>query len=411
MARIVLTDNIWNQLQSTIKAHECHSWKNDRQVMKSILLKLRTGAPWHDISIELCPWKLLTIALIGCQKRGYGNNFLIYEQVLIKNGYSQKEATSAVISFQAAPDEESFERPESHEVEPALTLISPSTRTETRVILKSLGVITSTTANGIQVSGSVNKRFNLPRNFYATVGGNASLKGYWDETDYNDYLLTASTGVGYDDAKNDVSLTPFVTKRYYDEEPYSLRKGVTVSGSRWVKPKLKLSATTIFSNETFEDDSNANRETDGRFLGLNTFYIKDAKEYFYGGLGNYRNDVPKSSIISYDRNSINAGWGREWKRGISTLTTLGYGIKKYDDPADALANGALQGYYNAVGGEPGSTREDKTTSLGLQVWKRDFTLLGLTPRLVFDYETTSSNFAYYDDRDEKSATILLTKTF
>ena len=266
-------------------------------------------------------------------------------------------------------------------------------------------------ANGIQVSGSANKRFNLPNNFYATVGGNASLKGYWDETDYNDYLLTASAGVGYDDAKNDVSLTPFVTKRYYDEEPYSLRKGVTVSGSRWVKPKLKLSATTIFSNETFEDDSNANRETDGRFLGLNAFYIKDAKEYFYGGLGNYRNDVPKSSIISYNRNSINAGWGREWKRGISTLTTLGYGIKKYDDPADALANGALQGYYNAVGGEPGSTREDKTTSLGLQVWKRDFTLLGLTPRLVFDYETTSSNFAYYDDRDEKSATILLTKTF
>ncbi|OXL13791.1 surface lipoprotein assembly modifier, partial [Psychrobacter sp. DAB_AL32B] len=67
--------------------------------------------------------------------------------------------------------------------------------------------------------------------------------------------------------------------------------------------------------------------------------------------------------------------------------------------------------YVSVGGEPGSTREDKTASLGLQVWKRDFTLLGLTPRLVFDYETTSSNFAYYDDRDEKAATILLTKTF
>ena len=266
-------------------------------------------------------------------------------------------------------------------------------------------------ANGIQVSGSANKRFNLPNNFYATVGGNASLKGYWDETDYNDYLLTASTGVGYDDAKNDVSLTPFITKRYYDEEPYSLRKGVTISGSRWVKPKLKLSATTIFSNETFEDDSNANRETDGRFLGLNAFYIKDAKEYFYGGLGNYRNDVPQSSIISYDRNSINGGWGREWKKGLSTLTTAGYGIKKYDDPAEGLAGGALKGYYDAVGGESGSKREDKTASLGLQVWKRDFTLWGLTPRLVFDYETTSSNFAYYDDRDEKSATVLLTKTF
>lgn len=268
-------------------------------------------------------------------------------------------------------------------------------------------------ANGIQVSASANKRFNLPDNFYATVGGNASLKGYWDETDYNDYLFTASAGVGYDDAKNDISLTPFVTKRYYDEEPYSLRKGVTVSGSRWVKPKLKLSATGILSKETFEDDDNKNRETDGQFLGLNAFYIKDAKEYFYGGLGNYQNDVPKSSIISYDRNSVNVGWGREWKQGISTLTTVGYAVKEYDDPADSYpaGSGALNGYYNAVGGKVGSTREDKTTSLGLQVWKRDLTLYGLTPRLVFDYDQTSSNFDYYDDRDEKSATILLTKTF
>ncbi|MDV2860397.1 porin family protein [Psychrobacter sp. CAM01] len=281
-------------------------------------------------------------------------------------------------------------------------------------IQSSLGrSIEQKTANGIQVSGSANKRFNLPENFYATVGGNASLKGYWDETDYNDYLLTASAGIGYDDAKNDVSLTPFVTKRYYDEEDYSLRKGVTVSGSRWVKPKLKLTATGILSNETFEDDDNKNRETDGQFLGLNAFYIKDAKEYFYGGLGNYQNDVPKSSIISYDRNSVNVGWGREWKHGISTLATAGYGIKEYEDPADAYpaGSGAWLGYYNAVGGKPGTKREDKTTSLGLQVWKRDITVFGLTPRLVFDYETTSSNFGYYDDRDEKSATVLLTKTF
>lgn len=264
-------------------------------------------------------------------------------------------------------------------------------------------------ANGIQVSGSANKRFNLPENFYATVGGNASLKGYWDETDYNDYLLTASAGIGYDDAKNDVSLTPFVTKRYYDEEAYSLRKGVTVSGSRWVKPKLKLTATGILSNETIDDDVENRRETDGQFLGLNAFYIKDAKEYFYGGLGTYRNDVPKTSIISYDRNSINAGWGREWKQGISTLASIGYATKDYDKPSSDIADFYYKAYRGNTGS--GSSRKDKTTSLGLQVWKRDFTVLGLTPRLVFDYDTTSSNFAYYDDRDEKSATVLLTKSF
>lgn len=265
------------------------------------------------------------------------------------------------------------------------------------------------TANGLQVSASADKRYNLPENFYAKVGGNASLKGYWDESGYNDYLLTASAGIGYDDAKNDISVTPFVTKRFYSEEPYSWRKGVTLNGSRWVKPKLKLSATTIFSNETIDDDVNNRREVDGRFVGLNAFYIKDAKEYYYGGLGNYRNDAPKSKVISYDRNSVNVGWGREWKKGISTLATAGYAIKEYDDLTNDYPPGSF--YYTAVGGEYGTDREDKTASLGLQVWKRDFTVFGLTPRLVFDYDTTSSNYAYYDDRDDKSATVLLTKTF
>lgn len=265
--------------------------------------------------------------------------------------------------------------------------------------------------NGLQVSASATKRFNLPKNFYTTLGANASLKGYWDESNYNDYLFTASAGAGYDDAKNDVSITPFATKRIYSEDPYSLRKGVTLRGSRWVKPKLKLTATSILSNETFEEEKDKNRETDGRFIGLNALYTKDAKGYYYGGLGTYRNDVAKSSIISYDRNSLNAGWGREWKQGISTLTTLGYAIKEYDDPAESYSGGNLLGYYSSVGGEPGTRRKDKTASLGLQVWKRDFTLFGLTPRLVLDYDKTSSNFVYYDDRNDKSATVLLTKSF
>ncbi|ECF7008049.1 IS5 family transposase [Salmonella enterica subsp. enterica] len=57
MARTAITDNIWEQLQTTMKAHGCHQWKNDRTVMEAILWKLRTGAPWRDIPIELGSWK------------------------------------------------------------------------------------------------------------------------------------------------------------------------------------------------------------------------------------------------------------------------------------------------------------------------------------------------------------------
>lgn len=146
MARTVLTDNTWEQLQSTMKSHGCHTWKNDRQVMEAILWKLRTGAPWRDIPSELCPWKTAYNRFNRLSKKGLWEQFfLTYEQVLMKNGYSQTEATSAVISIQAVPDEESFEPLENLEVEPPPRFISPSTRMETRLILKSLGV-TSTIA-------------------------------------------------------------------------------------------------------------------------------------------------------------------------------------------------------------------------------------------------------------------------
>ncbi|WP_296405619.1 surface lipoprotein assembly modifier [Psychrobacter sp.] len=280
---------------------------------------------------------------------------------------------------------------------------------EKQIVNAQLGSTTKPeSGKGLQVSGSANKRINLAKNYYAEIGANASLKGYWDNSDYNDYLVTASTALGYDDAKNDVSISPFATKRFYGEEPYSWRKGVTVSGSRWVKPKLKMTATGMYSNETIDDDDKNLREADGMFLGLNALYIKDANEYYYGGVGRYQNDVDKTSFLSYDRNSVNVGWGKEWTQGISTLASASYAIKNFDKPSDDIADFFYQ-TYRVEGND--DTREDKTTSLGFQVWKRDLTLMGLTPRLVLDYEKTSSNFKYYDDRTDKTATILFTKSF
>ncbi|MGP5495332.1 IS5 family transposase [Psychrobacter celer] len=75
MARTVLNDNTWEQLQSTMKAHGCHTWKNDRQVMEAILWKLRTGAPWRDIPGELCPWKTAYNRFNRLSKKGLWEQF------------------------------------------------------------------------------------------------------------------------------------------------------------------------------------------------------------------------------------------------------------------------------------------------------------------------------------------------
>lgn len=266
------------------------------------------------------------------------------------------------------------------------------------------------TANGVQVSASAAKRTNLPKNFYADINTNLFAKAYWDESDYNDYVITLNPSIGYADAKNDVSIAPFYTQRFYDEQPYSGKTGVTVQGSRWIKPKLKLTASTQLAQEKFKESKDRDRDADIRFISLNALYTKSADEYFFGGVSSYRNDAERSSIVSYDNHSINVGWGKEFKHGISTRLSARYSEKNYDDPAQT-PNMNLPFYYRTFGGSYGSSRSDKTVALGAQLWKRDYTVFGLTPRLLVEHEQTSSNFAYYDNRDNTSATVMLTKTF
>ena len=52
MARTLLTDDIWQQIQSTMQSHGCYCSKNSRNIMKAIIWKLRTSVTWRDILEE-----------------------------------------------------------------------------------------------------------------------------------------------------------------------------------------------------------------------------------------------------------------------------------------------------------------------------------------------------------------------
>lgn len=58
MARTLLTDDIWQQIQDTMRLHGCYRSKNSRNIMEVILWKLRTGATWRDIPQEFCPGQI-----------------------------------------------------------------------------------------------------------------------------------------------------------------------------------------------------------------------------------------------------------------------------------------------------------------------------------------------------------------
>lgn len=274
-------------------------------------------------------------------------------------------------------------------------------------------VLERESGNGISLVASANKRMNLPKGYFAAVGSNLSLKGYWDASDYNDYSLTVSGALGYSNPSVDWSITPYIKRRMYDESPYSVKQGVTLKASKWLLPKIKMTISGAVGNETFDNDLENKREVDSKSYGVSTYYKQSSQQSFTLGWAVGHTKVPKTLISSSDSQAISVSWNQQWPNKISTTANIGYSTKQYASPIEYYSDNqaALLRYYKLGGGEYGSSREDKTTSLRLQLWKSDLTFYGFTPRVVLKYAKTNSNFDYYDDRDEKSATMVLSKSF
>lgn len=141
MVRLILTDDIWSQLQETMASFGCHRWKNDRHVMEAILWKLRTGSPWRDVPEALCPWKTAYNRFNRWVQKGLWERFfLIYEEKLIRNGLSPMEVMCALISMRVELGMATKEQLAFLAEGPLQKYILPPMRMETRLILKSLGV-------------------------------------------------------------------------------------------------------------------------------------------------------------------------------------------------------------------------------------------------------------------------------
>ncbi len=103
MARTLITDDIWQQIQDTMRLHGCYRSKNSRNIMEAILWKLRTGATWRDIPQELCPWQTAYNRFNRWASKGLWDKFFLdYEASWIRNGYSLMEATYACINMQVS---------------------------------------------------------------------------------------------------------------------------------------------------------------------------------------------------------------------------------------------------------------------------------------------------------------------
>lgn len=133
---------------------------------------------------------------------------------------------------------------------------------------------------------------------------------------------------------------------------------------------------------------------DGKVYSMNNglLYAPNPKSYYSLGWNISKKDAVRPEN-SYRRSGVNFSWNNTWDKGIVTTASVGIASKKFTN----------QNFF-------GIKRHNHEYDLGLTVWKRDFSIFGLTPKLNLSKRQVQSNDAF-EQKSSSDATISLSKTF
>ncbi len=255
-------------------------------------------------------------------------------------------------------------------------------------------------AKGIAYNFSTSKQWALDDNKYISgyLSGNGSY--YWNSHQNNDLTLEAGVGLGYADAKKSLEVTPFFQNNFYVDgsndssklQQYYKKLGVRLDGTYWINENVKYSAGLTVARDKF---INKYKHLSGNDFSLSNtlFYMPNQRNYFYGGLDASVKTGTRDTDDSYNRVGTRLGWGRAWNLGISTNMGIGFANKSFKGK-DFL----------------GIKRKDKEYNLNMSIWHRNVHILGITPRLTWNYRKIDGNHPLYN-YDKSNISLGLSKTF
>ncbi|MCR1837631.1 surface lipoprotein assembly modifier [Pasteurella caecimuris] len=252
-------------------------------------------------------------------------------------------------------------------------------------------------ATGVAYSFGVNRDFNLVNSHYLSVSNDILGKTYWDNHQFDD--LFNRTLLGYAYKKNDFifRIQPFFEKRWYGGEAFHWSNGIELSYSLWLSQNWQ-NQTSLSSEKRhfFKDNPQA-----GRINTISTTFIwyRNPKQILYIGTA-LAEEKPLERQYSSMIKNIRLGWLQEYQWGISTKLNTGFIQRQFK--ADAVLGGIIP---------LGKTRKDKIYTFLAQIWKRDWHLYGITPKLTFEWRKQQSNLKTLYHYKTQNLTIIFEKTF
>lgn len=232
-------------------------------------------------------------------------------------------------------------------------------------------------AHGIGYELNAQKTTPVSGHWATRVNLSAYGKFYWDAHDYDDLILHAEGGPVWRNAKNEVSLTPLLEKRWYSGDSFSNSSGAALRYSHIFSPKWQLfsawqSDYKRHNKRVFLDGSNHSGS-------LTLLYRSSPQQYFVLGTGGGRSNA-KDLSDAYSFGSLRAGWTRDWGKSRALTTSLNASVQR--------RNYRAPDFFNIK-------RRDTEYFTRLSLSHSKASWKGFTPRLNWTWSHVSSNHFYY----------------
>lgn len=255
---------------------------------------------------------------------------------------------------------------------------------------------------GFKYSASADKRWSYDNQWFSTASLGLGGTHYWDNKKYNEVYANASVGIGRQTATSEIEFSPTLGKSWYGGgnattntneklKPYTKTVGAKLTAHKWLSPNLMYQHNTQYTDLKYQAPYSHN---DGKVYSMNNglLYAPNPKSYYSLGWNISKKDAVRPEN-SYRRSGVNFSWNNTWDKGIVTTASVGIASKKFTN----------QNFF-------GIKRHNHEYDLGLTVWKRDFSIFGLTPKLNLSKRQVQSNDAF-EQKSSSDATISLSKTF
>lgn len=252
-------------------------------------------------------------------------------------------------------------------------------------------------AHGIGYYVGLERDFNLTGSHYLHVQNDLFGKNYWDNHDYDEITNRTYLGYSHKGARQSWSLLPFYERQWYGNHRYKWASGVRAEYNRWLNTHWQLSGALEYSKNRYFESTMLNGNT--KLASLTLVWQRNAKQFFYVGTDFSRETTAQRSY-SYDLKTARVGWGQEWGWGISSRINGSISNREYKNN---LRLGSAFRFSKA--------REDKIYSASITLWKRDWHLWGITPKLNYTWKKQDSNFDSLYSYSDKSLNLFFEKSF